>query len=75
MQGHFASQYRNKVRDDRIKGQKEEQIRKLKNQNLDKVNEDDFQTVSKRKAQKIKYSQNNQQQIGKYTNKIENNQE
>ncbi|KAK4377351.1 hypothetical protein RND71_003647 [Anisodus tanguticus] len=59
MQGHFESKCRTKVRDARIKAQKDEQMKR----DIDNKKENDFKTVSKRKeGSKLKFAQHFVQQ-------------
>ncbi|OIT28903.1 hypothetical protein A4A49_38525 [Nicotiana attenuata] len=63
--GHYESQYRNKIKDERIKAQKEAQLDKENEQKTDKPKDDGFQTVSKKKAAKVRLQNNIQMKMPK----------
>lgn len=75
MQGHLESQCRNKIRDERIKAQREEQSKKEKDKVSEKMYEtenkdkDGFQTVNKRGSKPRTIPLNNQRNKEELQNK------
>lgn len=70
MEGHYDSQCRTKIREERIKAQRKEHTRKEREQMKDKDNGGDFQTVFRKKGAKARLAQQNDQQTKNNTPEI-----